>query len=92
VLTGFQDQLTIFGQAVTGQYFQPLPNVIGQRGGVFYIETKLDRGGSFIDMLSTGTRGADELLFELGLRNVDSLRDFKCHADRRRFLPNRLVM
>ncbi len=64
--TGFDDKHAILIDPAPRQMPQALPEWLGQVGGAIHREAELYRGGDFIDVLATGTRGTYELPVAVG--------------------------
>ena len=64
--TGFDDKHAILIDSAPRQMPQALPEWLGQVGGTIHREAELYRGGDFIDVLATGTRGTYELPVAVG--------------------------
>jgi hypothetical protein len=66
-----QNQNSFNGHPATGYGNQPFPRVVRQRGGVTNVEAQLDGGGHLVYILSAGSRGSNELQFQLGLADLN---------------------
>lgn len=70
---GREDEDPILSQTLAGEALGPRADIGGKRGRIANVKTQLDRGGDFIDVLTTGARRTDKGFFDLLGVEVDPL-------------------
>ncbi len=76
VAASFDDQDSVGSDTIASQLQKPFLDIIWQIGAVAHIEAQLHSGGDFVDILSTGSGGADEVVVQLAFVELNGGRDF----------------
>src|SRR5262249_37757659 len=75
VALGVDHDHAVAGEAFAGQALEPRAHVVGKARRAADVEAKLHGARELVDVLSAGTRSADEILLELVLADADRRSD-----------------